>query len=785
MTAVPRPPLHLLRRGHKLPVTWGVATVLPDMDLESYSAAGFEWDETAQKWRGLLTAPKGKKGIAAVGSAVYLQDPSSEVLCLAYDLKDGHGTRQWLPGMPLPADLLAYLATFDPNAPASYDQAGIIEAHNSMFELRAWFEVLHTREGWPRIDLRQLRCSMSKARAFSLPGALDNVGKVLDLDVKKDAKGKKLLDRFSIPRTPTKSDPRRRILPSEDPAQAAELYSYNRTDIVAEAGVSARCPDLIPQELEYWLADQACNWRGIGVDVPSVQGCIAVLERALTRYNGELYRITGGQVARASEVQQLTDWLATYGVRMSALDEEAINEQLARMAPHPPGGLSLARRALEIRLLVASASVKKVYAMSRMAARGDRLHDLYIYHGARTGRDTHADVQPGNLPKAGPRIRWCGDVACERPFGAHADACPWCGASAAFASKPDDWNAEAVEHALEIVRCGNLDLVEMFFGDALLTLAGCIRGLLVAAPGHDLICSDYSSIEAVVVAMLAGEQWRIDAFRNQDDIYLRGASAITGVPYEEYLAYAEREGKKHPDRNKIGKVSELALSFLGWISAWKNFDKSGTYTDDEIKAIIVKWREASPKIVELAGGQLRGKPWKPDHMELFGLEGAFVNAVQNPGEIFTVAGMDFQMIGDALFVKLLSGRRLTYHEPRLTPVQRFDNGPTTYALSYKTWNTNPNFGPVGWVDMDTYSGKLVENVTQATARDVMSHAVVNLERAGYPVVLRVHDEIASEVPHGYGSIDEFESIMMDLPDWCRDWPIRAAGGYRQARYKKD
>lgn len=779
----PKPPAAALRAFQQIPCAWGVSTVLPDWDVETYSEAGFQWNEALQKWEKLDDAPKGKTGLPAVGAAVYLQHPTAEVLCMAYDLKDGRGRRRWKEGDPLPRDLLQYLATFDPTERPSYQQRGLIEAHNAPFELRAYLEVLHARHGWPKIDPRQMRCSMAKARAFAMPGGLGELGKVLELDVQKDTQGKNLLKRFSIPRTPTKGDPRRRIRPADDPVGAGKLYDYNETDIATEAEASLRLPDLIPQELDYWLADLACNMRGIGVDSVSVRACIAVLEQALNRYNGELYQLTGGEVARASEVEALTRWLSThYHVHMAALDEEAIEAALPRLAPHPPGGLSPARRALEIRLLIASASVKKVYAMGRMAARGDRLHDLYIFHGARTGRDTHADVQPGNLPKAGPQLRKCGDVGCGRYFGAKLGACPWCAASAAFADKEESWTAEAVEDALQVIRCCSLDMVEMFFGDALLTLAGCVRGLLVAAPGHDLICSDYSSIEAVVTAMLSGEQWRIDAFRRGDCIYLRGAAAITGKSYEWYV---ENGGKKHPDRQKIGKVSELALGFMGWVNAWRNFDKSDNYTDDEVKGIINKWRAASPAIVELAGGQLRGKPWKPDRMELFGFEGAWVNAVQNPGEVFDVRGIKFQMLDDALFVTLLSGRRLTYHSPRLAPVQRFDNGPVTQALTYKTWNTNPKMGPVGWVPMDTYSGKLIENIVQATARDVMAHAVVNLEAAGYPVVLRVHDEIASEVPEGFGSVEEFERVMATLPDWCADWPIRAAGGWRGSRYKKD
>lgn len=791
MTAAPLPPLELLRAGQRVPVAWGHSTVLPDLDMETFSEAGFLWDEAGRKWQ----APPGatKKGLPAVGSAVYAEHPTAEVLCLAYDLKRGEGRKRWRQGDPLPLDLLQYLAAFDPNEPPSYHQAGLIEAHNSAFEVRNWLRVLHERFGWPAIDPRQFRCSMAKARAFAMPAALGNLAQVLGSTPKNKA-GDALIKLFSYPRNPTKTKPATRVLPADEPAKFEDFVQYNIDDIVAESDASRRLPDLIPIELDYWLADQACNWRGVGVDVAAVHDCIAVLEQAHAKYNAELYAITGGQVARASEAAKLTKWVYdSCGLSMPSMDSDAVEAALARLYARLEAGgndgadiieLGPVIRALEIRALIGSASVKKVYAMARMATRDGRLCDLFNYHGARTGRDTHADVQPGNLPKAGPPLRWCGDVDCQRPYAKALCACPWCGADAAF-STPGKWKADAVDSVLHIMAHRDLALVEYFFGEAILSICGCIRGLLVAAPGHDLVCSDYSSIEAVVAAVLAGEQWRIDAFHRKEDIYLRGASAITGISYEQYKAHAAEHGEHHADRQKIGKVSELALTFMGWLGAWRNFDSTDAFTDDEVKALILKWRDASPAIVEFAGGQLRGTPWRPDRVEYFGLEGAFILAVQNPGEVFDVRGNLFQVLDDALFITLLSGRRLTYHQPRIEARVRREGWAPQFELTYMTWNSNPSMGPMGWTRTSTYSGKLIENVTQATARDIMSAAVVRLERAGYPVVMRVHDEIVSEVPEGYGSEEEFERLMAELPEWAAGWPVRCGGTYRAKRYRKD
>lgn len=787
--SAPLPPLHLLRAGQRLPVAWGYSTVLPDMDFETFSAAGFEWDELSQKFKPPAGATK--KGLPAIGAAKYADDPTTEVLCLAYDLKDGTGRKMWLPGMPLPLDLIQHLAQFDSSAPTSYEQRGLIETHNSMFEFRVATRVLHERWGWPAIDLRQMRCSMAKARAYSLPGALGNLAEVLRVPIGKDKDGKKQLERFSWPRNPTKADLRTRITCAEDPDNAQKLYSYCDQDIVAEAGASARMPDLIPQELDYWLADQACNWRGVGVDLESVNACISVLDQAHRKYNAELYQITGGTVARASEISKLQEWVADCtGYRMKSGDSEAIEEAIAVLKKwdNIDGGFPEVVRALEIRNLIGSAAVKKVYAMARMATRDARLCDLFIYHGARTGRDTHADVQPGNLPKSGPNIRWCENAGCGKPYAFKSHGCPWCGADSAFSTErsPEGekgWTWEAVDDALAIMRHGNLELVEYFFGDAVLTISGCVRSLLVAGPGKELLCSDYSAIEAVVLAVLADEQWRIDAFHRGESIYYHGAAGVTGKTYEWYEAYCKEHGTHHPDRNKIGKVAELALGFMGWVGAWRNFDKTDNFTDDEVKALIIKWQEASPMLKECAGGQTRGKPWKPDRFENFGYEGMFLNAIQYPGETFEYRRIKFQVLDNTMFVTLLSGRRLTYHSPRADRTERFQ-GVQTWSLSYMTWNSNPGMGPLGWNRMDTYAGRLVENIVQATARDLMSAAVVRLERAGYPVVMRVHDEIVSEVPEGYGSEAEFEALMAQLPEWAAGWPVRCGGTYRAKRYKK-
>jgi len=434
-----------------------------------------------------------------------------------------------------------------------------------------------------------------------------------------------------------------------------------------------------------------------------------------------------------------------------------------------------AHEALTIRAAIGSAAVKKTYAMRNQCARtatadGGRLHDLFSYHAARTGRATGNGPQPTNLPNSGPDVLSC--VECGRHFGLLVPGCPWCGAPADGAAV--EWNSRATEDALEVIGTRSLDALLYFFGEGLPIISACLRGLFVSAPGKDLICSDYSSIEAVVLAEIAGESWRREVFQTHGRIYEVSAAKISGIPFDEAV--------RHPKR-KLGKIAELASGYGAWIGGWKAFGADEFMSDEEIKQNILAWRAASPAIVELWGGQERN--WKP---ERFGCDGAAVNAIQYPGTPFhvmrldgTYSGITFQAQNDVLYCRIPSGRCLTYHHPRLRESGRRAG---TLSISYEGHNTNPKNGPIGWIRMDTWGPRFVENIDQATARDILRRATINLEAAGYPVVLHVYDEIASEVPEGYGSIEEFERVMGTMPEFAADWPVRAQGGWRGKRYRK-
>lgn len=790
---------------------------LPTIDFETFSTAGYVWDAVEKKWTSLPGAPSGKKGLKIVGSTAYAEHPSTDVLCLNFDMRDGTGDELWVPHWGTqPSRLLDYV-----------DGGGIIESWNVAFEYYIWNKVCVPKYGWPPLKLRQLRCAMAKSRAFGYPGKLEIAGPAMHLTHQKDPEGKRLLTKFSVPRNPTASDPRARVLPikrpelclrkiealettgykiknpkkrkllqqiKQDAEDTLKLYGYCRTDVQTEIEASAITPDLEGEELTFWQYDRAMNTRGIALDIAGVENCIAIVEQAHAQYNSELERITGGAVTKASELGKLADWILSRDVYVTSLDQEHLAELLA--AQLPPD----VRRALEIRQLVGSAAVKKVFAMRNSVTSDGRLHELFSYHAAHTGRVTGNGPQPTNMPNSGPKVRYCSDCGeywyrapqDEKIHTAHIDKkCPLCDGEGV----EQEWSAEAAEFALGVISSRDLSYVEDYFADAMEVVSGCLRALFIASPGKNLICSDYSAIEAVVSAFLCGEKWRMEVFKTHGKIYEASAALITGTPFEEFMTHfgyspeqLQQEkwwqqkpvnpGSHHPLRKKIGKYAELASGYGGWLGAWKKFGADEYLSDKEIKQSILAWRRESPSFVEMWGGQEREDEDGNKYAELFGLEGAAIAAIQNPGKVFGMKGIWYKLEGDALVCKLPSGRKLVYHEAVLKERKG------KLAIYYMGYNSNPMKGKIGWVELETYGGSLFENVVQALARDILRYAIIQLERKGYKIVLQVYDELVAEISEGFGSLEEFEAIMSEMPEWAKDWPVKAKGGFIAKRYRK-
>jgi len=708
------------------------------LDFETYSEAGYVWNGDTQRGGPLPGATK--PGLPAIGVAKYVEHPSTLPLMLSYAFDDGPVVTWRVGDVHDPYDLLDHI-----------ERGGLVSGWNVSFEWWVWNEICVPRWGWPVLPIRQCRCTMGRARAHALPGALGKCAEVLGLPIQKA--DSKWMKRFCMPRNPTKADPRRRIGPRDDPAGFEELVRYNVTDVEAERAIAQRVPELSDDELEYWFCDFEMNARGVQIDVAGVDACINVVEGVLAKADAEMATVTGGAVERTSQLERLKEWLGVSG----SLDEDAITEWLKTPLTPPT------RRALELRQMAGSASVKKVFAMRNQVTSKGRLHNMWLYHGARTGRPTGSGPQPTNLPNSGPGVYQC--PACSRWYGTHTAVCPWCSALRGPAVKAQEWNPAATVDALQVISAGSSAVVEWFFGHALNTVSGCLRALFVAAPGHELVSSDYNSIEAVVAACLAGEQWRIDVFRTHGRIYEVSAAKITGIPFDEATV--------HPHR-KRGKVAELASAYQGWVGSWLKFGAGEFMKEEEIKDAILAWRAESPAIIHLWGAIQNAAHW----------------AVMQPNIPFPVtrrdgssAGLTYRYddVADVLYCVLPSGRPLSYHRPRLATRERY--GRAEQSLSFEGWNSNPKNGPTGWLGVDTWGGRLFQNVCQAVAGDVQRYSIVTAERNNYAVVMNVYDEQVCEVPEGAGRVNTMEQFMGDLPEWCRDWPIRASGGWVGERYR--
>jgi DNA polymerase len=349
-----------------------------------------------------------------------------------------------------------------------------------------------------------------------------------------------------------------------------------------------------------------------------------------------------------------------------------------------------------------------------------------------------------------------------------------------------------------------LDAIDNLYGPPLQVISDCLRAMIVAKDGHDLIAADFANIEGRVLAWLAGEQWKVDAFDDYDagvgrDLYLIGAERILtllGRPPKEPLT------KKSPERQSYGKVPELACGFMGGIGAFQQMARAYgvKMTDEEADKIKTAWRAAHPRIKQF---------W-------YDLENSAISAVLEKGEVKRVGKIMFKKAGSFLWCRLPSGRSLCYPYPRVAEVEvpwyksepewidcesedaaiflygealvRFDHGRRQALVRKKAtkpalfhWGVDPVTKQ--WVEDSTYGGMLAENVTQAVARDILASALLRLEQHGYNPVLHVHDEVVCEVPKGWGSVDELQEIMERVPTWAEGLPI-AVEGWRGTRYRK-
>lgn len=550
------------------------------------------------------------------------------------------------------------------------------------------------------------RCTAVQAAMLALPLSLEGVGAVLGLDKQKMTEGKELIKYFCNPCKATKSNGgRTRNLPKDAPEKWRQFKTYCIRDVDVEKQIRQRLDKFpIPKrEQEIYCLDQRINDRGIMVDRNLVNHAVACDLLYKETATARAYELTG--LENPNSVSQLKLWLKEKGLEVDSLAKDTVKD----LSMKAGGDV---QEVLKLRLATSKTSVKKYEAIDRSVCAENRVHGLLQFYGAnRTGRWAGRLVQIHNLPQN---------------------------------HLPD------LELARALVSEGRYEEVKLFFESTPNVLSELIRTAFVAKPGCRFIISDYSAIEARVLAWLAGEEWRLQVFETHGKIYEASASAMFHVPIEEIT-------KTSPLRQK-GKISELALGYGGAVGALTSMGalKMGL-TEEELPGLVSTWRSANPHITAFW--------WAVDE--------AAITAVRDkkPSKVGRVS---FEYKSGILFVTLPSGRKLSYVKPRMM-LNKFGREGLTYEGIGESKK---------WMRLETYGPKLVENIVQAASRDILAEAMLRLEKEGFDIVCHVHDEVVLEVPDGKSSVEEVNEIMAVNPVWTEGLPLKAAG-FESPFYKKD
>ena len=557
------------------------------------------------------------------------------------------------------------------------------------------------------LDPSSWKCTMIWSAYMGLPLSLEGVGAVLKLQDQKLKEGKDLIRYFCKPCKPTKANGgRTRNLPQHDSEKWILFKEYNRRDVEVEIAIKQKLarfpvPDFVWDE--YHL-DQEINDRGIMIDPEFVSNAIAFDERSRASLMSKMRDITG--IDNPNSVQQMKEWLSDRGVEMESLGKKEVAKFVKDSIGNMDGNIT---EALKLRLQLAKSSVRKYQAMQNVMCSDGRAHGMFQFYGAnRSGRWAGRLIQLQNLPQN------------------HI---------------PDLAEARA------LVRSGDYDTMNLLYNDIPDTLSQLIRTAFIPKPGCKFIVSDYSAIEARVLAHIAGEKWRSKVFAEGKDIYCASASQMFGVPVEKHGINSQLRQK--------GKIAELALGYGGSVGALKSMGAlDNGLQEEELQPLVSAWRQANPNIVQFW--------WDVD------------NAVKTTvrQRIKTeVRGIRFSYKSGMLFITLPSGRRLSYVKPRIGE-NRFGGESVTYEGIGTTKK---------WERIESYGPKFVENIVQASSRDLLCFAMRNLSFC--QIVGHVHDEVIIECSSEV-SVQSLCDIMSRSPDWMPGILIRG-DGYQCDFYQKD
>jgi len=623
----------------------------------------------------------------------YAESPNFEILLFGYSVNGGAIQVVDLAcGEKIPADVLAALE----------DETVTKWAYNANFERVCLSRFLGLPAG-EYLNPESWKCSQVWAAYLGLPSTLKDVGEALKLENQKLDEGSSLITYFCVPCKPTKTNGgRTRNLPKHDMEKWTQFKAYNLRDVEVEMAIQQRLskfpvPDTVWEE---YHIDQEINDRGIGIDMAVVENAIKFDEKSKAMLSEKMQELTN--LDNPNSVQQLQRWLRDNGLEMDSLGKKEV-AQAIKTAPEP------LRTVLSLRLQLAKSSVKKYTAMQTAVCKDSRARGMFKFYGAnRTGRYSGKIIQLQNLPQN------------------HI---------------PD------LEQARELVQGGDYDALAMLYGDVPDTLSQLIRTAFVPQYGRKFIVSDFSAIEARVIAWVAGEKWVSQVFENGGDIYCETASRM-------FHCKVEKHGENGELRQK-GKQAVLSCSYGGSVGALISMGAlEAGMTEDELQPLVDSWREANPNIVRFW--------WDVDR--------AVKDCIKTRSRTET-HGLKFDWQSGMMFITLFSGRRLAYVKPKIGE-NRFGGE----SVTYMGMGENKK-----WKRLETFGGKLAENITQAIARDILCYAMRTLRNCD--IVAHVHDELIIEADWAM-SLEAVCEQMGRTPPWAKGLKLRA-DGYECEFYRKD
>lgn len=594
----------------------------------------------------------------------------------------------------------------------------IKKAFNAAFEravMQAYFNMYLPEDQW--------ECTQARTAMCGLPLNLEQAAYVLNIQQQKNKGGKALINYFCIPikKPIKKNDFRTRNLPHHDIEKWNQFKTYNIQDVEAERAVCRALSfyQISPFEQYQWQLDQRINERGVAINVPFVRSAISLINHYENSLLQEFTDITG--IDKPTQLAQLKKWLfEETGEEVNKINKETIPDIIKNTDSQR------VLRAMEIRKESSKTSTKKYITMMAALCRDGRVRGLHEYYGAnRTGRAAGRLLQHQNLPRG----------------------------------KYDD-----IEPIRDLVMKNDPEWLEYTYGAIPDALSSLIRSSLVPAPGHRFIISDFSAVEARGLAWLAGEEWVLEVFRTHGKIYEATASRMFNIPLSSI-------GKGSPYRQK-GKVAALALGYQGADGALVKMGalREGL-TEEELPVIVSGWRHANVNIVAFWGALQKAAMTAIKTGSRVKLSDIYVSSIYIGGQNIDIdywapdKGIEFYMKGRSMFLRLPSGRELVYASAGIEMGERGEK------ITY--WGIDQV--KKKWAKLDTYGGKLAENITQALCRDLLMCGLQNLDRAGYNIVLHVHDEAVLEMPIGQGSLEEVNHLITILPDWADGFPLDAEG----------